>query len=963
MIGTTVSHYRIVGTLGAGGMGVVYLAEDERLNRKVALKFLPPAVAQDALSRARLLREAQAASALDHPNVATVYEVGDWNDQLFIAMPHYGGETLRQRIERAPLPIAEAARIAGQIAAGLAAAHRAGIVHRDLKPANIMLLPDGQVKILDFGLAKVFSETNVTMAEMTGPGVTVGTIAYMAPEQAGGLAVDARADVWAFGVTFYEMLTGRLPFRADTATAMMLAAASQAPPVIGTLRADVPDVLARLVDRALEKDPARRTISADDVARAIADWQVRSSAGTISASTARRSTRRWSAAIAAVALVAAAIPGAWFVRQNARVRWAREQALPAIDRLSEREEYVAAFQLAQEAKRYIPTDPVWKRIDFVVSRRVTVRTTPAGATVSYRPVESGGGWTRVGSSPIVEASVPSAFLEWRFEKAGYVTQSDAAAFVPGMTLDVTFHTAEQTPPGMVYVTAGDQPRVALIAGLDHLPPQRLRDFWIDQYEVTNREFKRFIDAGGYRDPKYWKTPIVDGARTLTFEQAIARFTDSTRRPGPATWESGSFLEGQDDLPVTGVSWYEASAYATFAGKSLPTIFHWSRVADQRLSGVVAPRSNFRGKGLMKTGASGGMNRYGAFDLAGNAKEWCWNRADASKRYILGGAWDEPGYMYNDPDARLPLERAANFGFRGVKYSDDDAVARTGELVSFEERDFRKETPVSDQVFAAYRTLYQYDRGELVSRVDGADDSNPDWRVERVSFNAAYGHERVPALLYLPKQGKPPYQTVVYFPGSGVISQRSSAQINTRVFEWVMKSGRAFVYPIYKSTYERGDEIVDDYPKPTNAFREHVIDWTKDVRRSVDYLEARPDIDRERLAYMGNSWGSAMAPIYLAMEPRFKAAVLIVGGYYAQRAMPEVEAINFAPRMKVPTLMLNGRFDFFLPEVTTQVPKFDLLGTPADQKRRVVYDTGHNIPRPDLIRESLDWLDRYLGPVR
>jgi formylglycine-generating enzyme required for sulfatase activity/dienelactone hydrolase len=561
--------------------------------------------------------------------------------------------------------------------------------------------------------------------------------------------------------------------------------------------------------------------------------------------------------------------------------------------------------------------------------------------------------------------VPSAFLEWRFEKPGNVTQSDAAAFVfvAGLTFDITFHTAEQTPSGMVYVTAGDRPSGALIAGLDHLPPRRLRDFWIDKYEVTNREFKRFLDAGGYRDPKYWRTPIVDGGRILTFEQAVSRFTDSTRRPGPATWESGSFIEGQDDLPVTGVSWYEASAYAAFAGKSLPTIFHWSRVADQRLSGVVAPRSNFRGKGLMKVGASGGMNRYGAFDLAGNVKEWCWNRSDDSKRYIMGGAWDEPAYLYNDPDARAPLERAANFGFRGVKYSDDDPVARTGELVAFEERDFRKEKPVSDQVFATYRTLFEYDRGELAERIESADDSNPDWRVERVSFNAAYGHERVPALLYLPKKSKPPYQTVVYFPGSGVISQRSSAQINTRAFEWVIKSGRAFVHPIYKSTFERGDEVVDDYPNQTNIFREHVIEWAKDVRRTVDFLESRPDVDRSRVAYLGASWGSDMAPIYLAMEPRFKTAVLLVPGFYTQRALPEAEAINYAPRVTMPTLLLNGRFDFFSPEDTTQVPFFNLLGTQADQKRRVVYDTGHNIPRPDLIRESLDWLDRYLGPVR
>ena len=157
MIGTSVSHYRILASIGAGGMGVVYLAEDERLHRKVALMFLPPAIAQDAHARARPLRETQAASALDHSNVATVYDVGEWNGQLFIAMPFYDGETLRQRIERGPLAVSEAARIAGDIAAGLAAAHAAGIVHRDLKPANVMLTHDRQVRIVDFGLAKVVS--------------------------------------------------------------------------------------------------------------------------------------------------------------------------------------------------------------------------------------------------------------------------------------------------------------------------------------------------------------------------------------------------------------------------------------------------------------------------------------------------------------------------------------------------------------------------------------------------------------------------------------------------------------------------------------------------------------------------------------------------------------------------------------------------------------------------------------
>jgi eukaryotic-like serine/threonine-protein kinase len=574
MIGTSVSHYRILASIGAGGVGVVYLAEDERLHRKVALKFLPPAIAQDTHARARFLREAQAASALDHPNVATVHDVGEWNGQLFIAMPFYDGETLRQCIERGPLPVPEAARIAGEIAAGLAAAHAAGIVHRDLKPANVMLTHDGQVRIVDFGLAKVFSETQETVARMTAAGTTVGTAAYMAPEQATGLDVSARADIWAFGVTLYEMLTGRLPFDGKTVPAMLLAVTSQTPAPVRDVRPEVPEALARIVERAFEKDPARRTMSDDEIAAEISRWRTHSSAATIAAASVRRSAAKWWVAIAAVALLAAALPGAWFIRQNARTRWAREQALPQIDQLADAEKFGAAFALARQAKRYIPNDPVWKRIDALVARRVTVQTTPAGAAVSYREVGSDSGWIALGASPIVNAVVPNAYLEWRFEKGGYVPASDATAFIlgtPSLTLLVTLHTPEQTPAGMVHVTAGAEPRLATIAGLHHLPPRRLRDFWIDRYEVTNHDFKRFVDAGGYHDPKLWQHRFVDGGRTLTFEEAVARFTDSTGRPGPATWESGNFLEGQDDLPVRGVSWYEAAAFAEWAGKSLPTI--------------------------------------------------------------------------------------------------------------------------------------------------------------------------------------------------------------------------------------------------------------------------------------------------------------------------------------------------------------------------------------------------------
>jgi serine/threonine protein kinase/dienelactone hydrolase len=965
MIGTTVAHYRVVKRLGAGGMGIVYLAEDTRLNRKAALKFLPPSAVGDEHAATRLLREAQTASALDHPNVATVFEVGEWQQQWFIAMPFYDGETLKDRLERGRLTVDDAVSILTPVAAGLAAAHRAGIVHRDLKPANIMLLTDGQVKILDFGLASMVSDRAETMARLTEPGMIVGTIGYMAPEQINGAAVGPATDIWALGVIAYEMLSGRPPFSGSNTGAAALALITETPVALNKVRPDVPKPIARLIEQALEKTPERRTLTAGDFVTRLNEWRGQATSAP-PIPTKRR--YRWIAA-AIVLSLAIALPLGYSLWRASRARWAREQAVPAIQSLIDQERFVAAFRLAAEVKQYIPTDPVWARIDALVSRTVSITTTPPGATVSYREYAAGeGDWITAGQSPLTDIRVPAAFFEWKAEKPGFAPAHDAAGFYFGVGVtngrfSFTLSDPKGVPDGMVRVAVGDTPYAVFMPGLDHLPPIQLHDFWIDRFEVTNRQFKQFVAAGGYRNPAFWQQPFVKDGRRLTFAQAGALFTDTTGRAGPATWELGTYPEGQEDFPVNGVSWFEAAAYAAFTGRSLPTIYHWGVAAEQRTSTFVVPRSNFGGHGPVTVGSTAAMNRFGAFDMAGNVKEWCWNRSDATRHYILGGAWDEPTYMFNDPDARSPFDRGANFGFRTVKYSPDEPIQTAdAELVAFERRDFSKETPLADQVFDVYGRLYAYDKADLKPTVDAVDESNSDWRREKVSFAAAYGSERVPAFLYLPKGAKPPYQAVVYFPGSQTLQQRSSSQINPRFFDWIMKSGRALIHPIYKSTFERGDQVDSDYPSRTNAYRDHVIMWSKDVGRTVDYLEARPDILASRIAYLGASWGGAMGPIFVAVEPRFKAAMLLSAGFYLQYSLPEVDAINFAPRVRAPTLMLDGRFDFFLPTDTSQEPMFRLLGVPDAQKRRVVYETGHNIPRQELVRETLDWLDRYLGAV-
>ncbi|HEY5565189.1 MAG TPA: serine/threonine-protein kinase, partial [Rhodothermia bacterium] len=204
MIGRTISHYEILEQLGQGGMGIVYKARDTRLDRFVALKFLPPHLSADPTANARFIQEAKAASALDHANICTVYEIGQTDDgRLFISMPFYSGETLKYKLQHGPLSTQHAVRVAAQVAHGLARAHEAGIVHRDIKPANIMVTERDEVKILDFGVAKLGHGVG-----MTATGSTIGTVAYMSPEQASGRETDARSDLWAVGVLLYEMLTG-----------------------------------------------------------------------------------------------------------------------------------------------------------------------------------------------------------------------------------------------------------------------------------------------------------------------------------------------------------------------------------------------------------------------------------------------------------------------------------------------------------------------------------------------------------------------------------------------------------------------------------------------------------------------------------------------------------------------------------------------------------------------------------
>ncbi|MBX9929904.1 MAG: hypothetical protein K2X99_13445, partial [Gemmatimonadaceae bacterium] len=399
------------------------------------------------------------------------------------------------------------------------------------------------------------------------------------------------------------------------------------------------------------------------------------------------------------------------------------------------------------------------------------------------------------------------------------------------------------------------------------------------------------------------------------------------------------------------------------GKSLPTIYHWARVANVNNSRFVVPLSNLEHTAPLPSGTRRAISLGGISDLGGNVREWIANDAGRGQRFILGGGFSDPQYSFVDAYAQPPLDRSVINGIRLVRYAPNDStLAAAARPIARAFTDWSKEHAVSDGVFAGFRPIFDYDPVALDAKVELRDSTPEQWIAEKVSFTTAYGG-RMAAWVFIPKRGTPPYQTIVGFPGSNAIGAPPFTGALSPVMSFIPPSGRIVVYPIYLSTHERGDGTTSDVADQSIRWRDHVVMWAKDYRRTLDYLSTRPDVDTSAFGYMGFSWGGVMGGIIPAIEPRIKVVVLYVAGLMMESSRPEVEPFHYLPRITQPTLMLNGRFDYFFPLQTAQEPFFKALGTPAARKKWMVYEGGHDVPRTQLIRESIAWFDTYLGRVR
>jgi len=964
LIGQTIGNYQVVALLGSGGMGSVYRAVDVRLGREVALKLLRrEGLGRDAEAEERFRREARALAKLNHPHIAALYDVVEQDGFDTIVMECVPGESLASKLDRGALGVREATEIVRQVAEALEEAHAHGLVHRDIKPANVMITPKGQVKVLDFGVAKLLAARggDVTQSMVETRGV-IGTPRYMSPEQALGKDVDARTDVWSLGVLYYEALTDETPFNGDSSVAILRAIADDPAPAVRELRGDVPVLAEKIVARALEKDPAKRystaTAMIEDLSRLMGELTGTGSGLSQPAEPARMPWR-WMAAVAALVLVAAGLAGWSLMRRVTERRWAREEAIPEINRLVDSRRPLAALLVLERAEKDLPGDARLRQVADGETERIGVTSDPAGATVEVADyLTPDGPWRTLGTTPLKGVRVAKGYFRWRLTKSGVGTMVTAPATAEQMDFALGAW-QKSAAAGMVAVPAGLWTTYDAFIGW--VGPYNLPGYEMDRYEVTNSEFQKFVESGGYEKTADWPEFERDGKK-VEWAAAIADFRDTTGRPGPATWAGGHFPEGEGNFPVSGVSWYEAMAYAAWAGKSLPVLGQWYKAADPDLIEYTVQESNMGGTKVSAVGAFRGLGVYGTEDTAGNVREWVMNEADKDSRFIMGGSWRETQYLAMYPQALTPWDRSDVNGVRCVRNREPVPAAAAGPVRRFY-RDFARHKPVSDEVFRAYGLLYGYPQSPLNVQDGGVVQETEDWKEEKVTFDTAYG-ERMAAYLFLPKRVKPPYQTVLFFPSARVLMQPpdSSHLGDTQFFDFVVQSGRAVMYPVYQDTYER--RLTYRLPGGGQGV-ELTTQWSKDAARAVDYLETRKDIDSGKLAYMGVSMGAADGVIVSTMlQDRLKAAIYLDGGYFLAPQPPGGDQADFAPRMKKPVLMVNGRFDYTFPVETAQDPMFAMLGTPAADKQHLVLDTPHDVTerRPQLVEAVLDWLDRYLGRV-
>ena len=672
MIGNTISHYKIIEKIGQGGMGEVYLAGDLKLERQVALKFLPQHLTKDKDNVERFEREAKAAAALNHPNIITIYDVIETEDpatadrQICIVMEYVEGQSLRELINsNSRFPIPNYVNIISQIAEGLEKAHQANIIHRDIKPENILINTDGRVKILDFGLAKLRGSRNLTKDLST-----LVTIKYISPEQARGEEISAQSDIWSVGILLYEMLTGEVPFKGDYEQAVIYGILNEIPQPPDELRADIPSELIQIINQSLQKEPHKRYLSISQITSVLKTIET-DQKSTVGKKNLTKSFPLkylyWGVFMVAIIVIAIVLS---LTRKDVDL----DQLMIQIDRSMIKSDYDAVYghfvDSGVDIEEIIDTE-----LFNQIAGYLSIDSNPQNANVflsriNHSPDLHKGNEISLGSTPVVNQILIAGEYYLRLSISESKSISSILEIYPkdSLTIFRSITPAHFSEQGMIFIEAGKT-----------FEGKSVPAFFIDIYEVTNREYFAFISEGGYRLSHLWPDKMVIKKILGSQKEALKLFVDQTGIPAPRHWSNGKYPAGTENLPVTGITWYEANAYALWSGKQLPDWQQWWRAAVDTGNRIfpwgndvttIPERANFGSVAASNVGSFlFGISPFGCFDMAGNVNEWLRDSNGIENlARTSGGSWQNPSYMF-EPTHAQPFQRdysSADIGFRCVK---------------------------------------------------------------------------------------------------------------------------------------------------------------------------------------------------------------------------------------------------------------------------------------------------------
>ena len=941
------------------------------------------------------------------------------NSQPFVAMEWIDGIPITSYCDENQLSIATRLKLFQQVCDGVQHAHYRGVIHRDLKPSNILITEynhEPVPKIIDFGVAKsrdfdLHAEKQLTQADQI-----IGTLQYMSPEQAGANQqdIDTRSDIYALGAILHELLSGEIPLAeefsaAETLEKHLCATRETIPRQLSRVvqlsknqlkisenRKTTPAALVKqlghelnwVVAKALEKEPDDRYATAksfsEDIGRFLKNLPVQARPLSILRKTKlfvkrhRYQVTAYSLSVMMLtvlsvtslliyleytarrnnelALAKTSVELEKTRKQAKLLQKAREIHAPKILDLINDQQTVAAYQLMQSLGPQIKADALFEEIMSDLILTASFDNLPPDTCVKIRDAApENDHWITLGNTPLRNIKIPKGPIRIRFEKSGYVSR-DLQLKVP-RAFDTSacgyLVSNEAQIPGMVWIYNKETK--------DGVP---LSEFWIDRFEVSNEDFQTFVDAGGYQDPSFWDgIHFGQHGRTLSWQQAMKLFTDKTGKPGPAGWENGHYPNAHDKHPVGGVSWFEARAYAKFCSKHLPTLHHWKWAADSDQPGIMAAAGNFLSTGPQPCGAMNGVGRFDALDLAGNVREWCYTADDRGKRYNLGGDWNSPHYSFSESFSLSPWDRSMENGFRCIRYPD--AAEPLPDLLANVEKPKSLELGPQREPFQRLQAMYLYDHdlplNPVTQPAHASTIAKTGSRHEVVEITAAYNNERFKVHLLIPQDAAGRMETIIFVPGVTAWENgrelRLKKEPHVELLKRLSGSGRIVCFPVYQGTYERwsGSTLSQQFDNTPIRARDDYIAVTKDGSRVLDYLLTRNDVDPERIVYFGLSNGALRGPMALATDPRYRAAVLLSGGYTKwHKSRPEIQAFHFTPEVKQPTLMMNGTSDQVFPVETSQKTMFSDLG--SARKKHVLFSAHHIIDAHEVFKTMTEWLE-------